>query len=417
MRFSSAKGAMVMKRRSFLKAGAVAAASLAAKSLWSSKVFPEPAKRSGQLTVLELTGPPRQRGRIHGEELRSKIRELLGRMKENIGKSFGLDPDEYIKEFVANTDFVEAIERWTPGLLDEVKGIAEGSGNDFQTIYYYQMGDEDIWYARNKKYGITLEDANRCSSLGVFNQEGLPTMVAQNQDMPSYVHGHETLLHIKYPNSDLETYFWTFSGLIAIVGMNNHSVGICANTLLDLNQCIDGLPVAFVQRGLAEQRSFEDAVRFAKTVKHASGQNYVIGGQKNLINLECSANGAVQYIPYEGATRVYHTNHALASDDQSIFQKLLEKIPAESMKRGMANTKARLAALERRLSDESKRIDLEAIKKTLCSRDDPDNPVCRDLVPGRGLTFGSMIYELSDSPVLHLAPGPPCTTEFKTYTF
>ena len=114
-------------------------------------------------------------------------------------------------------------------------------------------------------------------------------MVAQNQDMPDFVYGHETLLHIKYQDSDLESYIWTFSGIIALVGMNNHSVGICANTLLDLNPCLDGLPVAFVQRGLAEQPSFEEAVKFAKTVKHTSGQNYVIGGKRNLINLECSA--------------------------------------------------------------------------------------------------------------------------------
>lgn len=408
-----------MKRRSFLKAGAVAAASLAAESIWPRKVSSEQAKIPGHLEILKLSGPPRQRGRIHGEELRSKIRELLGRMKENIGKSYGVNPDEYIKDFVASTDFVGAIDRWTPGLLDEVKGISEGSGIDFQTMYYYQMGDEDLWYARNKKYGITLDDANRCSSLGVVGQKGLPTMVAQNQDMPSYVHGHETLLHIKYQDSDLETFIWTFSGIIALVGMNNHSVGICANTLLDLNPCLDGLPVAFVQRGLAEQQSFEDAVKFAKTVKHASGQNYVIGGKKNLINLECSANGTARFVPYAGATRVYHTNHALVSEDNSIFLEYLKKIeiPPERLKRGIANTEARLAALQRRLNDESKRIDIEAIKAALCSRDDPDNPVCRELAPGRGLTFGSMIYELSDSPVLHLAPGPPCTTEFKTYTF
>jgi len=406
-----------MNRRSFLKAGAIAAACLAADPVWSSKAFAELGKKPGQLKILELTGTPRQRGRVHGEELRSKIRNLLGEMKERIGKSYGVNPDEFIEEFVANTNFEGAIDRWTPGLMDEVKGISEGSGIEFKTMYYYQMGDEEIWYARNRKYGINLEDANRCSSLGVFGQEGLPTMVAQNQDMPDFVHGHETLLHIKYQDSDLETYIWTFSGIIALVGMNNHSVGICANTLLDLNQCLDGLPVAFVQRGLAEQPNFEDAVKFAKTVKHASGQNYVIGGKKNLINLECSANGAVQYIPYEGATRVYHTNHSLASEDKSIFQEFLKKIPPESFKRGMANTKARHAALERRLNDESKRIDLEAVKAALCSRDDPENPVCRDRVPGRGLTFGSMIYELSDSPVLHLAPGPPCTTKFKTYTF
>jgi len=57
---------------------------------------------------------------------------------------------------------------------------------------------------------------------------------------------------------------------------------------------------------------------------------------------------------------------------------------------------------------------LEDIKETLRSHDDPHNPVCVD-VP-TVLTFGSVVYELCDTPRLHVTKGAPCRTEYKQYS-
>jgi hypothetical protein len=90
----------------------------------------------------------------------------------------------------------------------------------------------------------------------------------------------------------------------------------------------------------------------------------------------------------------------------------------EAFKKGRANSEARLVALKRRLSDASKPVTLETAKSILSSHDDPEYPVCRHGRPGQGdITTFSLIMDLKASPEFHVAPGPPCKTEFRTYRF
>jgi hypothetical protein len=94
------------------------------------------------LRVVELEGPPYQMGRVHGQALKAEIRELVDRWKKDLEKTYGVPADVFIARFLERTDFKPAIERWTPGLLDEVRGIADGAGLDFDTVYAFQLIDE-----------------------------------------------------------------------------------------------------------------------------------------------------------------------------------------------------------------------------------------------------------------------------------
>jgi len=412
-----------MKRRTFLKKTAFASLSAAA-SPWivRNSLLSSPAKAlfDDNIQVITLTGTPRQRGQIHGETLRTKIQDIISVWKDLLSKQYKIDPDKYIEEFVENTHFKSAIEKWTPGLLEEVKGIAESANIDYKTFFAYQLGDEEWWFGRNRRYGIKLPERKNCSALGVFGQEDLPVMMAQNMDLPGYTDGHQVLLHIKHENSGVESFVFTFSGYISTTGMNNHGIGICCNTLLQLDQRADGLPVAYIVRGVLEQKTYADAVKFIHAVKHASGQNYTIGGPEEAASFECSANKVSRFIPYKGAKRVYHTNHPLVNDDQGIYTELLNKFSSNAGRRsGPSNSEIRLKALEKRIKDPAKRITIDTIKETLSSHDDPRNPVCNDRREGGGgLTAGCPVMVLSpDDPVLHIAPGPPCSTPFTTLKF
>ena len=77
---------------------------------------------------------------------------------------------------------------------------------------------------------------------------------------------------------DLHQFILTFPGLIATNGMNSKGVGITTNTLKQLAHSRDGLSVAFVVRGVLERQTFDEAQMFLKSVHHASGQNYTVGG-------------------------------------------------------------------------------------------------------------------------------------------
>jgi hypothetical protein len=372
---------------------------------------------SGDLPILVLEGPPRKRGQIHGESLRGKINEIISIWKEEFHKVHHIHPDRYIEDFLAYQKFDKAIERWVPDLKEEVFGIAEAAGVDQKTMYAFQLLDEEWWFAAHRKKGVPLPEAGNCSALGVFNQERLPTMLAQTMDIASYTDKHEVLFRIKHQDSALETLVFSFAGIIAMCGMNNRSLGICCNTLLQLDHRPDGLPVAYIVRGVLAKKIYADAVEFIETIAHASGQNYTIGGPREATSLECSANKVCRYIPHEGATQVYHTNHPLVNDDKGIYLKMVAKVPENKRPKPPDKSEIRFNAIEKRLKDSEKGIDVAAIKAILSSHDDAKNPVCRHILPGGDgvFTAACVIYELGNSPVLQLAPGPPCSTEFRRY--
>ena len=367
-------------------------------------------QQSRDMPVLILKGSPRERGRIYGEALKAPIGDFVGRWKSTIFQDTAQDPQEYLEAFIADTHLLPAVERWTPDVLEEVRGIAEGSGLEFNTVLALQMPDEEWWYRLEKRKSQTQRDPEHCSALGVYDQRDLPPLLAENLDTPDYFDGYQVLLHIKDPASPIESFVFTVAGLVAANGVNNQGVGICCNALPQLNYAADGLPVAFVHRGVLAQPALEDAVAFVRGIKHATGQNYMIGAPEKIVTYECSANQVRQYVPDVGATRLFHTNHPLANDDLRRKKRQTAGIPS--------NSEVRLSTLERHLGDSSVRVNVDMIKSALGSHDSSEHPVCRHKSSDDSwMTVGCSIMVLSTSPELHLAPGPPCSTDFQTFTF
>ena len=423
-----------MKRRTFLKQGTLFSAGMAlypgrrlricpdSNLHAAAQPFQSASKEEKVMPVLHLNGTPRERGRIHGETLRSWIKELVSIWKDELHRQTRVNPDDYLMEFLEKTNFTKAIQLWTPDLLEEVEGIAEGAEIDTKTMLAYQFVDEEWWYSaydyRPKSIPVPA-DVEHCSALAAFGQKDLPTYVAQNLDLPAFTDGFQALLHIKYKDSLLECLVFTYAGLISACGMNNHGIGQVVNALLQLDHRADGLPVAFVNRGILERTTHDAAVKFLHEIRHASGQNYIIGGKRKASAHECSANKVSRFEPYEGATRLYHTNHPLTNDDQGIYKEWLESVKERWQPKHPDNSDIRFMSLEKRLKDPMIPITIDGIKEILSSKDDLQYPVCKEKRADSGgvFTAGCLIMELSEKPVLHLAPGPPCTTNFRTYTF
>src|SRR2546429_4759390 len=198
-----------------------------------------------------------------------------------------------------------------PGFVGEIRGIADGSEMPFNTILAFQLLDE-IWV--NAKAVRRETAAENCSGLGVAKKGAHSAYIAQNMDLESFRDGFQTVLHIKAEGRRPEQFVFTFAGFIAANGMNSRSIGICANTLSQLRHGRDGLPVACVIRGALERTTLNDAIKFLKQVKHASGQNYILGGGDRVYDFECSAGKGVSFTPTSDAGVGYHTHHPLADD-------------------------------------------------------------------------------------------------------
>lgn len=372
---------------------------------------------AASLQLLVLDAMPRQRGQIHGETLAGRIHTHLERWLHFLGEETGLEPRRYLRQFLADTDFIPAAEKWTPDLLEELRGIAEGSRADFDLIFARMLSDEEPWYRLGVKFGDGVF-GEHCSALGVHEPGQPHPIIAQNMDTAFVMDGSQVVLHIKQPGSPVEALVFTAAGKISLCGLNNFGVGICCNTLLQLDYRTDGLAEDFVVRGVLQQRSLADALAFMRRIEHASGQNYIIGGREGIVDLECSAHKVVEQRPRPQANRLYHTNHPLANDDQAIFRRRLER-HGEANRRQLASsttTYDRYATLQAKAGDFSAGLTLERIKEILCTHEG-GAPICIDRGAGKLVTLGSLIMELGERPLLHAAGGPPCSTPYQVFSF
>lgn len=388
-----------------------------------------------ELPIVVLEGSPFERGKTHGRTLKEQIRKLIDRWKADVREAYDTDPDPLIKRFVQKTSYSAAIKKWTPDLLDEIKGLAEGAGIDFDTMFAFQLVDE-FWVHADALVGQAFQPASgaerqtgkpdlhralHCSSLGFSKRGKEPACVAQNLDLDTYYDGFQIVLHIKHQGSNIEEFVVTCAGCIGSNGMNNRSIGVCSNTLAGLASCQDGLPVACVIRGVLQQRTEADAVAFVERVKHATGQNYMIGGPEHAYSFECSANKVVRYKPAGQDAVVWHSNHPLVNTDNANGHKNRQERNED--KEGLENSKARLQCLERRLGKGLGGNWLARIKETLASHDSDEHPVCgsggnHEYFTKIGLfTFAATIMVLSDEPHLYIAPGPPDRTAYQKLTF
>jgi isopenicillin-N N-acyltransferase-like protein len=363
-----------------------------------------------QLKVLHLSGSPYERGFQHGTRLRTEIAALVLLWKEDLRRSTGTDPDALLRSFLAQTSFTPAISTWTPGLLDEVRGIADGAKQPFETMFAFQLVDE-LWVFIDKRA------AEHCTSLGVARHGARPAYVAQNMDLEPFRDGFQAVLHIAGSASAPEQFVFTSAGLIGVNGVNGRSIAIACNTLMQLAASPEGLPVAFIVRGVLAQTAGEDAVTFVKRVPHASGQNYIVGTRDQVSDFEASAGKVVEFRPAADGSIVYHTNHPVANDDVKPWHRLaMQSMPPDQ--RGAGNSETRLASIQKRLQRPAEEFDEGVIKAALRSRDSERHPVCRSLKMGSGaFTFGATIMTLSGTPSFQVSMGPPDVNPFVRFEF
>ena len=350
--------------------------------------------------VLELTGTPKQRGQIHGETLRDLVYEAVESWKYFIQQT--TPPiDRTIDALVNRSHFLEAVKKWTPQLLEEVEGIAEGSNMPFNDIFALQLMDEGGWFGRK----LDQPDYERCTSLGGNQVGDQPAILAQNLDWINIFKNLEVIFRIKGENRRPEMLVPSIPGVIGTCGLNELGMGVCTNAMWHfLNHSDAGLPVNFIVRQVLEMKTLDEVITFLQTIQHASGENYLVSDRTQVLDFECSANQVKQFIPFEDAQVVYHTNHPLVNDD-------LIYPPGSTG----TSSHDRMKYLEFRLKNPSKRFTLETAKAILRSH---NGPICshQSYKGISGETEISVIYVLNDPPELLITKGPPCLTEYQRFT-
>ena len=348
-----------------------------------------PADYVGSVPIVQLSGKPRDRGLAHGEQLREMIEHGLELWRENLPTS-GTSLKQTIDEFLARSGHLGAAEKWTPRVVDEIRGIADGADVRFETLFAYNLADEQqIFLGR---------PPNKCTTVGIrAGADGVP-ISGQTMDTSGWFADTRVALSIQEQETGLDILSFTIAGIVALCGVNNAGVSVWCNAVYQLANSPHGLPVACIARATLSQPTIGQAERFIRSVSHASGQNYLIGSPDGVISLECSARSVVATRPDGNA--VWHTNHPLENLDRLDSSVDENSIDRDRFAGSQLQRAARISELQDILSDRT-------------------TPVCKVSLDDDefGYTLWGVVVEHVVPPRVHATPGPPALLPWQVCRF
>ncbi|PCJ62362.1 MAG: hypothetical protein COA79_04660 [Planctomycetota bacterium] len=259
---------------------------------------------------IKIGGKPFERGQKIGTFFKSKIESALSIWEKHFFDINNVRLIDYVEFIQKEKCFQSIIEKYAPDYLDEVKGIAESAEISYPLLYAWQLADENYWLIESFKNNASIEKEG-CTTFGVLKENQM-ILMGQNLDIPCYKNGLQTIL--KLDMGGMEQCIFTQAGLLGSFGCNNSGIALCVNTVAQLGHDLNGLPVSYMVRKVLESSTIDEAEDKLKSIPHASGQNYLLGGHGKINNYECISR-QVKKIPLEESNYICHTNHPVAKEN------------------------------------------------------------------------------------------------------
>ncbi len=244
-----------------------------------------------KITFLELEGTGRQLGRAHGEALKDSITTLYEKYMDCIVKQayISTTEEELLGLAMRNYEFARD---YAPDLLEEMLGIAEGSGLAVEKIMFLHCLGEGLDLAFPQPANSLLKGpffaSPGCTAFGALGKATSDghVLVGQNFDLQGDPYDHAVLLKIKKPETTL--LLLTLAGVIGCEGLSSHKLAVVVNKLI-ARDVRAGVPYTFVVRRALEQKNLVEALWQIMTAERAAGTNYLLADSSVIINIETTA--------------------------------------------------------------------------------------------------------------------------------
>ncbi len=246
--------------------------------------------------ALTVSGSPYDRGYQVGSRAKKLVLGCLDAYARIFKTYVYLEWSEAVKRAEKYTD---AIARYDPQIMEEMKGIADGCGRPPEEIV-----------ALNARSEIALTRAaldGGCTSLAICPQrtEG-PTYLAQNWD---WKQESLLLLRIEQPPRPTITMV-TEAGIVGKIGFNSAGLGVCLNALAS-EQSEAGVPIHVILRGILDSANLGDAIEaVARTQVASSACFFTAHSDGEAAAIEVAPNDFDVILSRAGLNA--HTNHFLS---------------------------------------------------------------------------------------------------------
>ena len=291
-------------------------------------------------------------------------------------------------EWVVPDGCLAAAKDCFPHLIEELQGMADGSGSSFDDLFFLNALEE----------ALDLKPPSACTSVGLIAAG--KAWLGHNEDW--YAEDTETVIAIFGQPQDQPAFLSiTAAPFLSAVGMNEAGLAQGVNSVT-ATDCRVGVPRMFAARAVLEAATIEEALNKARPLNRAGGYNHLLveaGGK--LGNLETSAVEA-DYLP--GAKIAFHTNHYLSPRLQSLAVKGSDHSLARYR---------RLTELERIVKSE-RGEGMEMLSSCLSDHENRPLSICKHASEQRGYegTIFSAIFE-PGSFRAWVAAGNPCSNRYE----
>ncbi len=336
-----------------------------------------------------LQGSPHEIGMQHGQ----KARDLVNKCINNYQLIFQVMGNASWDEITGEArKFLPAVEKHFPELVEEMEGVAEGAGVDFDSILAINARSELLF---SKK--ILKQDG--CTSYGITPAKGGgSTIIGQNWDFPEPTKEPLILLEIEQKQKP-RILMITEAGIVGKIGLNSAGVGICMNALMT-ERTINGTPLHIAMRGVLNSATLNDALDKTATCNVGSAINFVLGDHAiGPVNMEIIPEDYELNFPENEV--VVHTNHLTSA-------RLLSKT-VDLNRTLMLDTFIRLKRARQLLSARDV-FDIPALKKIHDDHLNYPRSICRHLKaddPTMIVSGFAVIMDLRNL-VMHITAGQPC---------
>ena len=268
--------------------------------------------------IFDLSGEPFARGLRHRQLPRIQVTGSV-RCYAALFAICGID---WAKAQRRAALFRDIIEGCGGGMIEELEGIAAGSGFHLNEILalncrteilppsFLGMEHVNTDAARAKNAALGLFDIGECTSVAVTGTRCADgqTRVAQNWDWIGYQ--RQNVIGLRVLRDGWPDYLTlTEAGILAKIGVNEYGVAVGLNILRATNDREQlGIPVHVFQRLALDCRDVDAVLALARSLLFAASSNAILGDSSGRVtSLEYSPNGVSAIAPDQGV--VLHTNH------------------------------------------------------------------------------------------------------------
>jgi isopenicillin-N N-acyltransferase-like protein len=352
------------------------------------------------LPLVEIdAAEPRERGRQYGEQARAQIAVSVDFYRDEFERRVGLTWDEVRRRA---PQWVPLIEAYHPEALEEVRGVAEGSGFAFEEIL-----------ALNGRGELRIKDpfgGDGCTSFSLTGEAAGDGHVYTGQNWDWRVGTKESVVLLRIEQEPKPTIVMQVeAGQIGRHGANSAGLGLAANGLEAPFGFELGVPSPYIRRRILDSHTMHDALDAVMSVKQSVCANLVFTHRDGwCVDLETTPERHGVVHPKDGL--LAHANAFLGEIPAQIEETYrpgsvdsLWRAPrVESVLREARNatsTEEVRAVIARAFSDHF------AHPNSVCAHPDP-----RD--GGKWETVASAMIDLTTGEYL-VAHGNPCTNAYE----